>query len=252
MRSFDIYALTWALLLTSHVKAMTMRICTDELPPYTSGAADGTADRLILEAASEVGLTMEYHSATLARCREELRLNLVDSFPTGPYSPSVGFAVYPMKGTVPDIARAVLIRRVLVFRRVGSPAEWSGTVFSKLTTPVLVQFGADELRENVKTYGVRVDDGGKSVGINFAKMLAGRAELAVAPELSGLATIKQPPYAGQIEALPTPFKSQPYYLIISKQFYQANTELVQRLWDGIGRIRRSHELMKQKATSNKP
>src|SRR5471030_1938804 len=99
---------------------------------------------------------------------------------------------------------------------------------------------------------LRVDDGGKSVGINFAKMLAGRAELAVAPELSGLATIKQPPYAGQIEALPTPFKSQPYYLIISKQFYQANTELVQRLWDGIGRIRRSHELMKQKATSNKP
>ncbi|MYM26273.1 hypothetical protein GTP46_26945 [Duganella sp. FT135W] len=247
-----VFAFTLALLLSGQAGAVTMHICTGETPPYSTGAASGTADRLILQAAKEVGLTIEYHSAPLARCREEIRLNLSDGFPAAPYSKlSSGYCVFPMKGSDPDIERAVLIRRTLVFRRIGSKAEWSGTEFSELTTPVLVQFGAYLQRDNLKAIGAQVDDSGRSVEVNFAKMLAGRADLAVAPEQSGLAMLEAPSYAGKIEALPIPFSNQAYYLIVSKRFYEANSELMQKLWDAMGRIRRSQEQIAQRKTTRR-
>ncbi len=252
MRSVDVYALTLALLLSLHARAVTMHICTAESPPYSTAAADGIADRLILQAAKEVGLTIEYRSAPLARCREEIRLNLADGFPAAPYSKvSFEYSVFPMKADEPDIGRAVLFRRSLVFRRIGSNAKWNGTEFSQLSSPVLVQFGAYMQREKLKMLGARVDDSGKSVQVNFTKVLAGRADLAVAPELSGLSMIERPPYAGKIEALPIPFSNQAYYLIVSKRFYEANSELVHKLWDAIGRIRRSHEQIAERKPTRK-
>jgi polar amino acid transport system substrate-binding protein len=62
----------------------------------------------------------------------------------------------------------------------------------------------------------------------------------------------QPPYAGKIEALPTPFTSQLHCLIVSKRFYEANSELVEKLWETIVRIRRSRDQVAQQKTVRRP
>ncbi|MYM26275.1 hypothetical protein GTP46_26955 [Duganella sp. FT135W] len=255
MRSIDVCALIIWLSLFSPAGAVTMHICTGESPilPFTTPDAHGIADQLIQQAAKEVGLTIEYHRAPLVRCQAEMRANVSDAYPAAPYTQATAsFCVFPMKGTDPDVERAILTRRTLVFRRLGSRTEWSGTRFTDLSTPVLTPSGMNSLPVLLGGLGVRVDSSGKSVEANFAKMLAGRADVAIAPEHSGLAIISQPPYAGKIEALPIPFTSQPYYLIVSKRFYQANSELMDKLWNVIGRLRNAADREPQRKLARKP
>lgn len=240
MVRFVVCALAFAACVPAH--AVTLRLCLDERPmaPYVTPTGSGIANLLIAEAAREVGLTVEQYAAPLKRCREELRFNQADAFPTAPYTAALlQFVAYPMRGAEPDPARTVMSTRNMVYRRVGSAAHWDGARFTHLATPVLVRFGAALMTDKLATLGVPADDSGKSVRANFSKLLAGRADLVVGPELSGQALLADPRFAGKIEPLPAPFTDESYYLGLSKHFYQAHPQLSERLWDAIARIRRS-------------
>lgn len=224
------------------VHAATLRLCLDERPmaPYVTPSGGGLAGQLIAEAAKEVGLTVKHYAAPITRCREEIRFNAADGFPTAPYTASLWhFIVYPMRGAQPDPARAVMSLRNRVYRRAGTAAGWDGARFTQLSTPVLVRFGSMLAVDKLAALGVPADDSGKTLEANFSKLLAGRADLAVAPELLGQALLDLPQFAGKIEALPAPFTDELYYLGLSRQFYDAHPQLSERLWDAIARIRRS-------------
>lgn len=224
------------------VAAVTLRLCTDEQSrlPYITPQGTGIADLLIREAAKEVGITVEFRPAPISRCREEVRVHAVDGFPTVPYSPSVTeFMAFPMRGNEPDPSRAVNHIRALVFRRVGTVSAWDGVRFSQLNTPVLVPFGSVLLLDRLTQMGIPLENTARGLQANFQKLLAGRAELAVGSEFSGAALMAQPPYAGKIEALPIPFTDEPYYLSVSKRYRDANPDAVEKLWDAMGRIRKS-------------
>lgn len=234
--------LALALLHCAQAGALTLRLCTDEHShlPYITPTGEGTADLLIREAAREAGIEVQFHAAPITRCREEIRVGAADGFPTTPYTPSImGFVALPMNGGDIDPSRAVATTRSMVFRRAGSAAEWDGGRFTQLTTSVLVPFGSVLLMDRLKALNVAVDDSGKTLGANFAKMLAGRADLAVGSEYSGRALMAQPPFAGKVEVLATPFTDEPYYLGVSKRFHDAHPQAIQQLWDAIARIRRS-------------
>lgn len=222
--------------------ALTLRLCTDEHShlPYITPTGEGTADLLIREAAHEAGITVEFHAAPITRCREEIRVNAADGFPTTPYTPSImGFVAFPMNGGDIDVSKAISTTRSMVFRRTGSAAQWDGERFMQLTTSVLVPFGSVLLLDRLKGMNVAIDDSGKTLGANFAKMLAGRADLAVGSEYSGRALMAQPQFAGKVEVLAVPFTDEPYYLGVSKRFHDAHPAAVQKLWDAIARIRRT-------------
>lgn len=221
--------------------AVTLRLCTDELShlPYITPAGGGIADLLIREAAAEAGVTVELYAAPIARCREEIRHLLADGFPTTPFTSLTGFLAFPMNGAEADPGRAVSSQRGMVFRRRGSAAGWDGARFSGTAAPVLAPFGSVLLIDRLKAMGMPVEDGGKTLGVNFRKLLAGRADLAVGTEFSGQALLSQPEFAGKLEMLPLPFTEEAYYLGLSREFQSAHPEEVERLWNAIARIRRT-------------
>lgn len=222
--------------------AATLRLCVDERPwrPYLTPAGDGITQRLLQDAAKEAGATLAAYGAPLTRCREEIRHNSADGFPITPYTPALlSFMAFPMRGSEPDPARAVMSARTLAYRRAGSAAHWDGSRFTHLATPVLVRFGSVLIVDKLAALGVRIDDSGKTLGANFSKLLAGRADIAVGLETAGQELMALPEFAGKIEALPEPFTDEAYYLGLSKTFYQANPQLSERLWDAIARQRRS-------------
>jgi len=231
-----------ATIVASPAAAVTLRLCTDEQSrlPYITPQGTGMADMLIKEAAREVGITVEFRPAPITRCREEIRVNAVDGFPTVPYSASVTeFMAFPMHGTAPDAARAVGNIRALVFRRVGTPAAWDGARFTQLTTPVLVPFGSVLLLDRLTQMGIPLENTARGLEANFQKLLAGRAELAVGSEFTGMVLLGQAQYAGKIEALPAPFTDEPYYLGVSKRFRDTHPDLMEKLWNAMTRIRKS-------------
>ena len=224
----------------AHAGAVTLRLCTDEHShlPFITPTGEGTSDLLIREAAREAGVDVEFRAAPITRCREEIRVGAADGFPTTPYTPSLlGFVAFPMNGEQIDPSRAVNTTRAMVFRRIGSAADWDGERFTRLTTSVLVPFGSVLLVDRLKNMNVPIDDSGKTLSANFTKMLAGRAELAVGSEYSGRALMAQPQFAGRIETLAAPITDEPYYLGVSKRYYDANPQAVQKIWEAIARIR---------------
>lgn len=231
-----------ALAAGTTAQAVTLRLCLDERSnaPYVTPSGGGVTGQLIAEAAREVGLTLTHYAAPTTRCREEIRFNAADGFPTTPYTPALlHFMVYPMRGAAPDTARAVMSLRNLVYRRAGTAAGWDGARFTQLSTPVLVRFGSMLVIDKLAAMGVQADDSAKTLEANFSKLLAGRAALVVAPEMMGQALLADPQFAGKIEVLPVPFTDEPYYLGLSRKFYHAHPQLSERLWDAIARIRRS-------------
>lgn len=235
-------AFTLSFFLCCQAGAVTLRLCTMEtgIRPFITTNGSGIADQLIRQATQELGISVEFYAAPLARCREEIRTNIADGFPYAPYTPTLAqFYVYPMHGATVDAARAVNSGRSMVFRRVGSKVEWDGQRFSQLTTPVLVPFGMVMLHDHLKSLEVAIDNSGKTMETNFAKMLAGRADVAVGTEYHGRELLALPQFAGKIEELPQPFTDAPYFLVTSRRFYDANPQLMEKLWDTIGRIRRT-------------
>ncbi|MES2297850.1 MAG: hypothetical protein V4582_12465, partial [Pseudomonadota bacterium] len=135
--------------------------------------------------------------------------------------------------------------RSVVFRRIGSGVDWDGSRFRQLNTAVLIPFGAVLLVDRLKAMEVAADDKGKTLEANLVKLLAGRGDVVIGAETSGFALLNDPQFKDKIEMLPTPFSEEPYYLGLSKQYHGANAELAERLWNAIGRIRKSPAYLRE-------
>ncbi len=220
--------------------AAKLRICFDTRPhlPHLTPEGGGTVGVLIKMAAAETGVDIDAYSVPVTRCREEIRANLAAGFPTTPYVPDqFPFLAFPMAQGGEDASRSVMSARTLVFRRKGNKVGWDGKRFVHLKTPVLIVFGSALLTSRLGGMGVPFDDKGKSVDINLSKLLAGRADIAVAWESDAMPLLSRPEFAGKIEVLPQPFAVVPYYLAISKQFVAENPGVAEQLWNAIGRIK---------------
>lgn len=235
--------------------AAKLRICSDELPhvPYLMPGGQGTTGLLIRMAAADIGLDVEFYDAPVRRCREDLRANEADAFPVTPYDPdALPFVAFPMADGKVDRTRATTSIRTIVVRRIGSPAHWDGKLMTGLQKPVLVKFGTIQTAKKLKAMQVAVDETGKSPQSNFRKLLAGRGDLAICPEVEGHLLLRQPEFAGKLEALALPFTDDVYYLAITKQFDTLNPGVAEQLWNAIGRAKRSAAFLKVVGDSTAP
>ena len=246
----------WPLLLAAMLAwpafaaGATLRVCTDVHPhlPYLTPGGGGTVGNLVASAAREAGLELVFHPASLGRCRAEVVFNLVHGFPMTPYMPELlKYAVYPMRGGAPDAARAVIKARIMLYRRVGATTTWNGKRLSGLDLPVLVAAGSLVVREAFKASATPVDESGKSLEINFAKMMAGRGDIAAGFEEEGKQLMLLAQYAGKVEMLPAPLLEATYYMTVSKDYYYVHRKQVERMWDAIGRmnLRQTPEALKK-------
>ena len=247
VRTRALLSLLLLLALPTYACATKLRICSDELPhiPYLLPGGLGTTGLLIRMAAADIGLELEFYDAPIRRCREDLRANDADAFPVTPYdTETLPFLAFPMADGKVDRSRATTNIRSIVVRRVGSPAHWDGRAFTALQQPVLIKFGTIVTGKKLAAMQVPADDTGKSPESNFRKLMAGRGDLAICPEVEGQALLRQPEFAGKLEALPQPFTDDVYYLAITRQFDERNPGLVDQLWNAIARTRRSPAYLK--------
>lgn len=219
-----------------------LALCIDEQPhpPYILANAQGMAPLLIRMAAVQAGLAVEFHTAPLLRCLEQVKLGVSHGYPAGSVmaAQSLGFVVPRLAGK-PDPARATLTARMTIFRRKGETIGWDGRGFQNLRQPVLIPTGSVMMRERLGRLNVAVDDQAKLVEQNFLKLLAGRGDLVIGFENDGMALLEQARFADKIEALPLPFTEEHYYLMVSEAYYLANREQIEALWSAIARVRNS-------------
>ncbi len=221
-----------------------LHICVDERahPPYLKEDGSGTAQILLQMAAAKLGQRVEFHYAPQVRCVEELRRNQSQGYPTAGYSVTLQpVCAYPMRDGRPDPTRATATVRVMAYRRVGGAADWDGQRMRDAGAPVLVARGSPLMMDRLRALGVRVDDGGQDTAVNFAKLLAGRGELVIAPGNDGQQLLALATFAGKIEQLPAPFFVERLHLCLSRQFRDADPARAEALWTAVGQVARSAE-----------
>ncbi|HEY0062162.1 MAG TPA: hypothetical protein VGC21_08575 [Telluria sp.] len=228
--------------------AAELRMCVDQHPhlPYLTPEGGGTVGRMASRAAREAGFRLTLFVAPVARCRVEVERGLAHSYPLTPYLPAqLPFVAYPMRAGLPDSTRATVRARVALFRPVGGTAQWDGVSISGIERKVLVPHGSLVLSEVLRARQVPFDQEGRSLAINFAKMLAGRGDAAAGFEAEGLQLMAQPPFAGKIEMLALPLFEQTYYLGVSKTYYASHGAQVEKMWDALGRLNKAAEALEK-------
>ena len=228
--------------------AAKLRVCTDvhPHPPHLMPDGGGSAGRLVAAAAREAGIELEFYAAPLARCRAEVKLNLVHGYPMTPYMPAVlPYVQYPMRDGLPDAARATMRARAMLYRRSGSGVTWDGRRMQGLQGKVLVAADNIAIIEALRKAGAPMDDNGRSLAINLAKIMAGRADAVAGFEQEGARLLALPAFKGKIEVLPLPLFEQSYFMVVSKTYYAHNRVAVDAMWDAIARLNESAKTQKK-------
>lgn len=214
-------------------------LCMDEQahPPFILADGGGTIPALLNEAGRAIGVQVDIHRAPLLRCMEEIRQGIAHGYTSGsPHPGALAEFRFPMAGGKPDASRAIARTRHAVFRRVGDAVQWDGKRFSHVQRAVLVPTGLEGMQRRLNELQMPVDLQAKRLDANFDKLLAGRGDAVVAFENDGLELLRDPRYAGRIEALPTPFFEQDYYLMVSQAYYAAQRPVADAMWQEIARI----------------
>jgi polar amino acid transport system substrate-binding protein len=221
--------------------AEKMRVCTDTHPhpPLLTPDGGGLAGQRLARAAREIGVEIVFLALPLERCKVDIAAGKLDAFPLTPFSPSLQSIVrYPERQGQADPARASAMARLMVFRRTGAAANWDGARFFGLQRPVLIASSSVIVRDRLLALGVPFDENGRSLANNFAKILAGRSDVAIGWEHEGKLLLRDAKYAGRIEMQAQPLApALAYYLGVNHEYYRRNTAQVEKLWDALGRQR---------------
>ena len=201
----------------------------------------GLSIELLKLAGEEAGVTFKFENYPFARRLYLLKENSIQAMFHSSYKKDRSvYGAYPIKDDKPDASRSIYTDAYMVYKRVGSKVTWDGKKFGNLDKPVGAQ-STYAVIDDLKKLGVPVEP---IVGsdLNFNKLAAGRIDAYA--ELEGVADARlatMPDLADKIEKLPKPIRVKPYFLMFSKVYYEKNTELVERIWDAIAKVRTSVE-----------
>lgn len=223
--------------------AVRLRVCAMDVdyPPF--GKVDGTGhlQYLVLQTAKQMGVVLERHVAPRRRCLEEIKAGTSDAMASA-YSPQrAETAVFPTNGGAIDASKALGVMTYHVYRRAGSTLDWDGARFQQLGEGRIgVQSGFIFLTDRLTQLGVPYDDGAKALEPTLAKLAAGRLEGAVGMMEEADRLIARR-YRGQIERGNKVFEQTPVYLMVSRQFYSQNPDLVERYWKALRDYRGTYD-----------
>ncbi|MEO3715038.1 substrate-binding periplasmic protein [Roseateles flavus] len=215
-----------------------LRLCTSDSPfvPYTAPDGSGSSQRLLAQALQGLPLRLQSYVAPRSRCLLDARAGQAEAL-IGVFDPErLAWARYPMRGDQPDGSQALAAGRFLVYRRVGSPADWDGERFSQLQgAPVGVRLGFSYGGALARS-AAPIDDKATSAEQLLRKLAKGRVALAIVQEAQG-ELLRQQGLEAPIEALPRPFSSFELHLILTQRFEQQHPALARQLWQRIGQLR---------------
>jgi polar amino acid transport system substrate-binding protein len=220
---------------------------SENVRPWRTKDGSGLNFELLDRVAADLGLRFRYIGLPWKRCLHELKGNR----PAGAIGASYqaersavgsypGIAPGNAAGNAqPDAGKALYVERYVVIRRQGSPVDWNGSSFSRLTGPAGAPLGYSAVSD-LRRIGIRVDDGAQTAGDVLHKLAAERVEVAVLQQGETHALLAEnAQLRNRLEVLPRPFAEKPYYVLLAHQLVQTQPELAAKFWAAIARARSS-------------
>ena len=220
-----------------------LRICVSDraYPPLTFPRREGQAQYLIRRAAGEAGWRVEFVVLPWRPCPKAVTAGKLDGVATVADTPdNRSKLAMPLRRGLANPARAVGEVVAVVIRRRDSQAEWDGTAFHGLRTPVIHEAGISAFSTRLAQLGHPGLDGANSPEQMLRMLLMGRAEVALGLEPRVSELLQQPEFAG-LERLPLQFMRSNTYLAFNRALYAERKVRLDGIWREIERIRGSAE-----------
>ncbi len=212
-------------------------------PPIVYGtgtAIDPDKPSLIVEllrmVSQRTGIPMDFQRFPWQRGLYMLEYGQADAiFASSFTSERLRFGVYPMKDGQPDSRRAIYHMAYHLFVLRGSNVRWNGQTMTGLHAPVGAT-PAFAVVPELRAMGVPLDLEA-SPESNLRKLVSGRIDAYAEIEgLAGAAIKANPTEFRQVVKLLPPLRTQPYYLMFSKSFYEAHPDVAEKIWDSIAEV----------------
>jgi len=231
------------LILASPLTAQTViRVVyfNKENPPRVMGsgasidwAKPGITVELFKMVAQSVGVQFEYQRMPWKRCLYAVEHGMADATFHASFKPvREKFGVYPTRDGQLDSSRRIYKNSYVFYARKGSGVNWSGRTISNASRPIGTQLSysiADDLRK----MGYAVEEEA-TVANNLNKLAAGRiSAYAEIESIADYAIGKEKTRYENIVKLQPPLSEKYYYLLISKSFYEKNTQVAEKIWDAV-------------------
>jgi polar amino acid transport system substrate-binding protein len=231
--------------LTPGAFACSLKIVYSDVaaPPYIVGngeqvpAAPGVAVELVNDAAQAVGCKLNWIRLPNRRVQTDMERGQADAMLMYSYNPErAKYAVYPMKDGKPDGSFRLAALSYYVYVKSSSPTGWDGKQFSSLTGPVGVNAGYSVAVDLTKM-GLMVDEA-RSTEQNFTKLRMGRISVYVMQDGPADLVIEDGQLS-DVQKLPLPFSTKDYFLPFSQRYFDTSSTEGLRLWEQIGKTKKS-------------
>ncbi len=210
--------------------------------PYQIGNGEqvapepGVAVELIREAAAAAEVKVNFVRMPAQRLLVEMQAGRIDgAFIFSFKEDRLQYGVYPMQQGKPDRQRRMASNNYSFYKLASSDVAWDGAKLSNWRAPVGINFSFS-IGDDLKKMGLTVDDGGRGTEQNFAKLRLGRISAYATLEDSADAFLRRNS-GTQVVKLEPPIVVRDYYLMLSKQYVDANRARAELFWTRLGEVR---------------
>lgn len=216
----------------------------EPIPPYilhnqASAAPQGSLFTWVDAAAKKLGCQIIWHSLPNLRVLHAAEFGQLDGALFYSWSPQRDkILAYPKRQGMVDTKRRVATLNYVLYRKAGSSFRWDGHPLRQLSC--LIGFNEGwSIGLDLKALGIP-SESGKNTEQNLKKLDKGRICAYTTLEAAGDAAIAR--YQGaRFEKLPTPLSRKEYYLLFNQEAYRQQSQVIEPLWDEIGRQRAVHQ-----------
>ncbi|XOV80467.1 MAG: substrate-binding periplasmic protein [Aestuariibacter sp.] len=228
---------------SSGEKQITLEVCLidNELFPLWRKPGEEHKSRgginidLMRYIAAQTNLKIHWVRAPFPRCLKLLQSGEVDALNVASYNADRSqYGLYPFKDGKIDMTRRFKNDSYSAFVKQGSDIQFDGEKFTNIKhLPVAIEIGASigYMLENMNIKLLRLPN----IEQAFNMLLAGRVSMVVTNSHND-AKVRNAP----VKKLSPPVVNKPYYLMLSRQFYEQHPILAQNIWQASGQMQQSY------------
>jgi len=181
-------------------------------------------------------LKIEFYRYPWKQCLLKLKAGEIDGAFNGSFTKArLDMGTYPWKNGAVDDSRRLTTMSYHFYTLKGSTFSWDGTNVSGLKGQIGTPL-AFSIEGDLKDMGLNILSA-REIQVNFANLLRNKVDAVALQSVTGDYHISTKSGLSSVEKVQPELKTKPYYLMLSKQFYEKNPELSEQIWDTIAKLR---------------
>jgi len=244
------FAILTAVVMQCDANPLKVCIPDESVDPIFFIEHDGASQMIVRAATQSIGQSVEFIPVPQRRCDEGIKSGIYDAaLPRAALSDFFDFLIFPKDNQHIEKNYSVLQVSMLAVRRIGSSANWNGSIFFNTDKPILLKSGVNFVKIKLINLGMQIDEGPDQTSA-MRKLINNRGDIAIISSEKAKELTNQAEFRSKVEILPIPFEDVPLFLAFSKAYYDISRSNADAIWLKIKQLNTSDLTKKIKSNGD--